>query len=249
MNRLAARIKPISGFSHVVHLTFNILLPALLFIFVRIHVVQLAYLLVVLSKWRMFAVKPRHWPANIRANGVDLMVGFSIVVFMAHSGTGLWQLIWAISYGLWLLFIKPGSSTLMVSLQALLGQLAALMALFLAFGSAPSFVLVVLAWIICYASARHFFSSFEENLTRFLSYFWAYFAAALIWVLSHWLTFYGVISQPALLLTVLSFGLGSLFYLEKQDRLTVLLRRQIIFIMIMIVFVVIAFSNWGDKAI
>ncbi|MDB5163553.1 MAG: hypothetical protein JWS12_170, partial [Candidatus Saccharibacteria bacterium] len=225
------------------------LLPALIFVFVRINVVQLAFAMVFLSKWRMFAVKPRHWPANVRANGIDLLVGISTVIFMMHSGTQLWQLIWALAYGLWLIFIKPGSSVFMISLQALIGQLAGLMALFLAFGSTPIYVLVLLSWMICYAAARHFFTSFEESLTRFLSYLWAYFAAALVWILSHWLLFYGVISQPTLILSVLSFGLASLYYLEKQDRLTILLRRQIVFVMIAVVIIVIAFSNWGDKTI
>jgi len=249
MRQLAAKIKPVSGFSHIFHLLLMALLPALLFVLVRLNFLQLAFALVLLSKWRMFAVKPRHWAANVRANGIDLMVGISAVVFMANSGTQLWQLIWAGIYGFWLIFIKPGSSTFFISAQALLGQLAGLMAVFLAFGSAPQAALVVLGWVVCYTAARHFFTIFDEPLTRFLAYLWGYFAAALIWVLSHWLLFYGVIAQPTLLLSVLGFGLAGLYYLEKRDRLSVLLRRQIVFVMIAIVVIVITFSDWGDKTI
>jgi hypothetical protein len=103
--------------------------------------------------------------------------------------------------------------------------------------------------MICYTAARHFFTSFDESLTRFLSHFWAFFAAALFWILGHWLIFYSIVSQPTLLLTVLSVGLACLYYLEKQDRLTNVLRRQIVFVMIAIVVIVIALSDWGDKAI
>lgn len=248
--QLAAKIKPATGFSHFFHLLLNILLPVLLYTLIRWgDFVQLGFALILLSKWRMFAVRPRHWPANVRANAVDIMVGMSVLVFMANSGSGMWQLIWAVVYGIWLLFIKPGSSTFMVSMQAAIGQLVALVALFIAWPEAPIAGLVVATWFICYAAARHFLVSFDESLTNLLAHLWGYFAAALVWVLSHWLLFYGVISQPALLLSVLGFGLAALYYLEKMDRLSTLLRRQFIFVMIAIVVIVIAFSDWGDKAI
>lgn len=243
------RIKPASGFAHFVHIALTTLLPVTLFVLIRVRFVHLALLLVLLSKWRMFAVRPRYWLANIRANAVDIMVGVSMVVFMANSGTQLWQLIWAAVYGLWLIVIKPGSSTFKVALQAGIAQLAALTALFLAWGDAPVYVLVIMTWLICYASARHFLLSFDESLTTFLSYAWGYFGAALVWLLSHWLLFYGVVSQPTLLLSVLAFGLAALYYLEKVDRLSVLLRRQFMFVMVAIVLIVILFSDWGDKAI
>src|SRR5690348_2835274 len=137
MARPLSRMKPKSGFSHLIHLGLTALLPAVIFVLVRINVVPLAFVVILLSKWRMFAVKPRHWPAIIRANAVDLIVGISLLVFMAQSGTSLWQLIWAVSYGIWLLSIKPGSSTLMVSLQALIAQTVGLMALFLRWGDIP----------------------------------------------------------------------------------------------------------------
>jgi hypothetical protein len=246
---LANKIKPVSGFSHFVHIGLMVLLPVILFVLIRVRFFELALVIILLSKWRMFAVRPRHWLANIRANAVDIMVGVSIVVFMANSGSQQWQFIWAALYALWLILIKPGSSTFKVSLQAAIGQLAALSALFLAWGDAPSYFLVIMVWLICYGAARHFLFGFDESLMTFLSYAWAYFAAALVWVLSHWLLFYGVISQPTLLLSVLAYGLAALYYLEKTDRLSTLIRRQFIFVMVAIVVIVIAFSDWGDKAV
>lgn len=197
----------------------------------------------------MLAVKPRHWPANIRANGVDLIVGLSALSFMIHSDSQLIQLVWAVAYGVWLLLLKPQSSTLGVSAQALVSKVVGLVAIFLAYGTAPSIVLIAGVWLICYLCARHFFANFEEDMSRYLSYIWAYFAAAMVWVLSHWLLFYGPIAQPALLLSVISFGLGGMYYLEKVDRISATLKRQLIFVMMAVIVIVVTLSDWGDKTI
>jgi hypothetical protein len=249
MKSVASRIKPVSGFSHVFHLVLIVLLPALIYIFIRIRVVELAVAVIILSKWRMFAVRPRYWPANIRANAVDLTVGLSTIVFMMHGNTAAWQLVWAVVYGIWLVFIKPGTSTFMTSLQAMVAQSFGLMALFIGWGGANLAVLVLGSWLICYLAARHFFTSFDEPYTPLLSQSWGYFSAALTWLLGHWLLFYGVIAQPTLLLTVIGFGLATLYYLDQTDRLSLFLRRQFIFIMVAVIFVVLVFSDWGDKAI
>ncbi|GAC1573343.1 MAG: hypothetical protein NVS3B23_09440 [Candidatus Saccharimonadales bacterium] len=197
----------------------------------------------------MFAVRPRYWFANIRANAVDILVGISILVFMSYSGSALWQLIWAVVYGVWLIFLKPGSGTLRVSIQAFIAQTAALCALFLGWGGAPSYVLVLGSWLICYVAARHYFTSYDEPYSSLYANTWAYFSGALVWLLAHWLLFYTVISQPALLLTVIGFGLAALYYLEQTDRLSLLLRRQFILMMVAIVVVILLFSDWSSKII
>jgi hypothetical protein len=246
---LKARIKPKKGVSNILHIAFTVLLPLLVFVLVRIDFPQMALGVILLSKWRMLAVKPRHWPANIRANAIDMIVGVSALTFMLHGDSQLFQMFWAVAYGVWLLVVKPGSQVLGVSAQALIGQLAGLSALFLQFGEMPIAVLVVAAWLICYLAARHFLTSFDEPLTRLLSYLWGYFAGALTWLLAHWLLFYGSMAQPTLLLGVLAFGLGTLYYLAETDRLSVLYRRQILFIMAAIVVIIIVSSDWGDKTI
>jgi hypothetical protein len=249
MARIKTGIRPKSGFSNIVHLGLMALLPVLLYVLVRIDFAFLAAILVVLSKWRMFAVRPRYWPANIRANAVDIMVGLSAVAFMDAATVVTWQIVWAISYGLWLIFLKPGSSTLLVSLQASVAQLVALMALFLELGGSSLFALVLGSGLICYLCARHFFSSFDEPYTSLYAYGWGYFAAALTWVLGHWLLFYGVVAQPMLLLLVIGYGLGALYYLDQTDRLSAVWQQQFIFMMIIVVAAVLTFSDWGDKAI
>lgn len=243
------KIRPASGFSSIFHVLFTIALPLLVYIFVRINLVQLAIILVLLSKWRMLAVRPRHWPAYIRANAVDMIVGISFVIFMSQTISVVWQLIWALSYAVWLLLIKPGNTIYGMSAQALIAQLLGLMALYTKWGGEPLVVLVLGTWIVCYFCARHFFSSFDDPYGRFLGDYWAFFAGALAWLLGHWLIYYGIVAQPVLLLNVLGFGMGTLYYLIQDGRLTKLVSRQIVFIMIAVVVVVLAFSQWSDTVI
>ncbi|HTE21835.1 MAG TPA: hypothetical protein VK674_02235 [Candidatus Limnocylindria bacterium] len=252
MNKLVSRtrsLRPKSGFANVAHIGLNALLPVLLYVLVRIDFAPLAAALIILSKWRMFAVRIRYWPANVRANAVDIMVGLSVVIFMSSTSVGMWQVVWAVAYGLWLVFLKPGSSTLQVSLQAVVAQLAALMALFLVSGDMPLYGLIVTSWFICYLCARHFFTSFDEPYALLFSHIWGYFAAALIWILGHWLLFYNVLAQPTLLIVVIGYGLAAMYYLDQTDRLSDMWRKQFILMMVAIVVIVLTFSDWGDKAL
>jgi hypothetical protein len=249
MRPLIHNLKPVSGIAHFLHLGLLLVLPAVIFVLVWLNLAQLALLTIVLSKWRMFAVRPRFWAANIRANAVDLMVGLSTVVFMINSGN-LWeQAVWALLYAVWLLAIKPGNDIPMVTLQAFLGQLSALSALYLVWADGPTYGLTFLTGLFCFLAARHFLDAFDEPYARMLSYVWGYFGAALAWLLSHWLLFYRGVAQPTLLLSTLGYGMAVLYYLDHRDRLGKGARRQFIFIMLAIVLVVLAFSDWGDKVV
>jgi hypothetical protein len=239
MRDFVTKLKPAKGYSQVVHLILRLLLPTIIFVLIRINFFQLALAIVLLSKWRMFAVRPRYWPANIRANSVDILVGLSTVVFMMHTSSSLWQLLWAVAYACWLVGLKPSIKPLLISSQALIGQLYGLAALFLQWPSAPLWWLVTGTGLICFLAARHFFDSFDETYSRLLSYTWAYFGAALVWILGHWLLFYGFVAQPTLLLTVIGYGLAVLYYLDHKDRLSKLLKREFVLIMLAIIAVVL----------
>ncbi|MBA2278959.1 hypothetical protein H0V99_00770 [Candidatus Saccharibacteria bacterium] len=247
--RRTAKIKPKNGFSQFIHWALVSIIPLLLFVLVRLSIVPLAYIVVLLSKWRMFAVRPRHWPANIRANSIDIIVGLSFVVFIAQAPSQAWQLVWVLCYEIWLIIIKPRSAPFWTSIQAGLGQLLGLVALYLLWGSSSLILLVAASWALCYLAARHFFSSYDEPLSSMLSHIWAYIAAALTWVLAHWLLYYGFLAQPVLLLSIIAYSLATLYYLENNDRLSTLIRREILLIMSAVIVVVIMFSDWGDKAV
>ena len=115
----------------------------------------------------------------------------------------------------------------MVSIQGMAGLLFGLSAIFLDWGGSPLYWLVIASAVVCYLTARHFFDSFDEPYAKLLSYLWAYFATALTWVLGHWLLFYGPIAQPTLLLVAVGYGLAALYYLDHYDKLSRLVRIEI----------------------
>lgn len=247
--RLPNNLKPANGYFYFLHLGLLLILPVAAFVLVRLNLALPAAAIVVLAKWRMFAVRPRFWAANIRANAVDLMVGLSVVLFLAHYDNLAAQIIWTILYAVWLTAIKPGTGMLMVTAQAFIGQLAALSALYAVWASGPVYALTLLTGLFCFWAARHFLDAFDEPYAKMLAYVWGYFGAAMAWLLSHWLLFYSGVALPTLLLSTLGYGMAVLYYLDHTDKLSKSLQRQFIFVMIAIVLIVLAFSDWGDKVV
>jgi hypothetical protein len=225
------------------------LLPILAYILVRIDFVSLAILLVLLAKWRMFAVRPRYWLANIISSGVDIIVGVALVLFMANTTVTWWQLFWMALYGGWLVWVKPRSDVLSVSAQAMIGQLLGLSILYLKFGDTSLVWLVAGTWVITYLAARHFLTSFEEPQAIVLAHVWAYFSASLAFILGHWLLFYGTIAQIIVLLTTIGYGLAALYYLEATDKLSPLIQRQLLAIMGAILLIVLLLSDWTGATV
>ncbi|MBI2589294.1 hypothetical protein HYW35_03805 [Candidatus Saccharibacteria bacterium] len=246
---LRDKLKPTRGFSHFGHLVLVALLPILAYILVRIDFVSLAIGLILLSKWRIFAVRPRYWMANIIANGVDIIVGIAFVLFISSTASQWWQLGWTALYTSWLIWLKPKSDVLSVSAQAMIGQLLGLAVLYLKFGDASLPGLVAGTWLIAYLSARHFLTSFEEPQAPLLAHCWAYFAAGLAFVLGHWLLFYGTIAQIILLLTVIGYGIVALYYLDAAQRLTDSIRRYMLGIMFVILVIVLVLSDWTGRTV
>lgn len=246
---LVDKIRPGRGFAHTFHLSFVAVLPIVLWVLVGLEFVGIAAAVLLLSKWRMFAIHPRHWINHVRANAVDIIVGLSLLEFITASDTAIAQAFWVIIFEIWLLIIKPGSTNTYVAAQAVIAQTFGLTALFMAFaeGSLGFFVLAV--WAICYFSARHFLGIFEERHGSLISAVWAFLAASLMWVLGHWLLFFGPVAQPAILLSVMGFGLAGLYYLDQHDRLATGVKKQILLAMFALIFVIIVFSDWGDKTV
>ncbi|HYH36177.1 MAG TPA: hypothetical protein VD706_01615, partial [Candidatus Saccharimonadales bacterium] len=156
MRLLLRKIKPTSGVSHFLHQALLLVLPILVFVLVRLNFSIPALIVIVLSKWRMFAVRPRFWAVNIRANAVDLMVGLSVVLFMSHYDSFIVQALWVALYTVWLVWIKPGTSVANVTVQACIGQLVALSALYLTWADGPVAGLTIMTGLFCFLAARHF---------------------------------------------------------------------------------------------
>lgn len=250
MRPLAKKLKPSRGLSHGFYIIYNILLPVLVLVVVRAGFTPIAFAVILLSKWRVFAVRPRFWLANIRTNAVDLIVGLSVLALMSSTATHLTQMLYAAAWAGWLIGIKPRHNVFWMSLQACIGQTIGLTAIFSTWAHSPLWALVGLTGLVCFFSAHHFFYGFDEEYLRLLAYVWAYFSAGLAWVLGHWLIFYyQVVAQPTLLLTTMAFSMGTLYYLDHFDKLSRGIRRQVIFILCTIILVILVFSDWGDKIV
>ena len=224
--KLAARR---SRWSDVVYILLNIAYAAALLALVSpgVDLPYLAYILVLLSKWRVVAVRPRFWFANLQANFVDFMVGISVVTLMllTAASTPWVAVLLAILFAFWLLVLKPHTAQRWVLVQAAVGQFVSLTALFsLAHGfelkpfiTDSSFPTVVIAWVIGYMTARHALSSFRgEEERSFLSLIWGFVLAELAWLAHHWTIAYSIyndvaadkqlmIPQVAIVATLLSF--------------------------------------------
>src|SRR6478735_5599239 len=108
---LLKSVRKRSFLSEVAYVVLNIALAiALLVIVLVVNVPWPALGLVLLSKWRIFAVRSRYWLANIRANMIDVIVGVSMVVLLYSAAGDLTaQISLTALYIAWLLFLKPRS--------------------------------------------------------------------------------------------------------------------------------------------
>ena len=114
-------------------------------------------LLVILSKWRIFAVRKRYLFLNIKSNLVDLIVGVSIVLLAYYTGTSLVfaDFLLAIIYILWLLVIKPMSSENATLVQSIIAVFLGISATTIMSASLNPAVSVILAFLVGYAASRH----------------------------------------------------------------------------------------------
>ncbi len=183
----------------------------------------LALLLVALSKWRIFSVQPRFWLPNLKANMVDVIVGFSTVGLMYQSSNNLlvaW--LWALLYVIWLLLIKPQTSEFWVSMQALWAQLIGIIVVFnIALLIHNPILMLAVVWLITWSAARHFFSYYEEPHYRSLSLAWGFLMVQLAWISLHWIQYYVVFKTRfaaiGLIIVTISVVMGSLYHASKKD--------------------------------
>lgn len=213
-----------SRLSDILYVAFNLIFAAAVFGFtVAFTPPFFAYLLVLLSKWRVFAVRPRFWFANLQANMVDVLVGLSIVTLIWQSSESLsLQIFLAVLYGFWLLVIKPRSRRSWVVMQASISQFLAITALFSLSYLAYASVIVAIGWVIGYAAARHVLMYHDESEATLLSLVWGLVSAELAWLAYHSTTAYGVpdvllIPQVALITAVLGFAVYSLYHNYLQN--------------------------------
>ncbi len=163
---LLKAIRKRSFLSEVAYVILNIALAVMLLVLVLVvNVPWPALGLVLLSKWRVFAVRSRYWTANIRANLVDVIVGISMVVLLyAATGDLATQISLTALYVAWLLFLKPKSKRAYVASQAMVGLVFGIAAIVQISPILPVSLVVVMAWLVGYSSARHVLSVSVSSL-------------------------------------------------------------------------------------
>lgn len=237
--------------SEVLYLAFNALLPLVVLLLVNsFDPPYLAVVVVLLSKWRIFAVRPRFWWASLKANMVDIIVGISVVglLFLASSSLPL-QVAITVLYAAWLLVLKPRSSAHGIMAQAGIAQFAAFIVLFSFSAIIPEIFIVFGCWLIGYVAARHMVTNYEEPHVELWSSLWGLFAAELGWLLFHWTSAYSIglpiqIPQIALIMLVLGFSVARLYHMQKHDTLTSATLRSTSLFTVGMLAIILIFTPW-----
>jgi len=173
-------------------------------------------LLVLISKWRMFAVRPRFWWVNIKANLVDLIVGASFVLIAYCSGTSILpvHIVISVLYTLWLIILKPRSDEISTRIQALVAVFLGTTAATLLFASSDSIFIAISCFIIGYAAMRHVMIQSDDENFSLVVLLSGLLSAEIAWLLHNWLIVYSfgttgiIVPQLSIILTVFSFLYG-----------------------------------------
>lgn len=215
--------------SELVYVFLNVALAlAVLGIVWAIESPVAAIALVLLSKWRVLAVRPRYWYANIQANMVDIIVSISVVFLLYAAGGALVaQCVIAALYMVWLLVIKPRSKRVYVAIQAGAAIFLGITALATISYGWNVFFVVAATWLIGYSAARHVLGGYDDPHARLYSLIWGLVFAELGWLFYHWNFAYALpgvgdiqLSQAALILLALSF-LGDRVYASYYNHETI----------------------------
>ena len=206
--------------SSILHVILNILLGVGS---IAITVVTgswiIGFLLVLLSKWRVFAVRMRYLSTNILSNLVDFIVGISFVIIAYCSGTTFLPIhaVLAADYTAWLLFLKPRSSELAAEIQSLFSVFLGTTAVTMLYASSNSIFLVIACFIIGFSASRHILVQSDDDNFGLSTISCGLLSAEIAWICSNWLIVYTfgntgiLVPQLAIILTVFAFVSNRVF--------------------------------------
>lgn len=199
-----------SFLSEAIYMILNIAFAVALVVVIRYTgSIGLAFVLVLVSKWRVLAVRPRYWFANLRSNLIDFLVSISVVLHMNTINTAnidderklILLGVLTVLYIAWLLFLKPRAKRSFMAAQAGVALILGTSALFTISYNWPVSIVVVGMWVIGYAAARHVLSTYDdETHGLFLSLGWGLVMAEVGWVAYHWSIAYSLPFITSLLL-------------------------------------------------
>ncbi len=244
--------------SSILHVFLNILLGASsIIITVLSGSWVIGMILVFLSKWRIFAVRPRFWFLNLKSNLVDLITGASFVLIAYCYGGEILPIhfILAALYVLWLVLFKPLTSETGTIIQSLFAVFFGTTAAILLTSQLDPIVLVLIEFIVGYSASRHLLAQKSEGNFTMLTLVFGLLFSEMALLSSAWSILYPVklisatgiqIPQLSLVLTIASFSFFKIYYsIEKHDGK--ISRSDIaapaIFGILTIAIIIIAFSN------
>lgn len=210
--------------------------------------------LIVVAKWRIFAVNHRYWWLNIRSSLVDLIVGVSLVLLAYAAGDTFLPVHFVLMgiYAIWLILIKPRSSQTFAMIQALTAVLLGSTAATVFAAITDSVVLVVSELIIGYAASHHVLMQGNERDSSFISIICGLFSAEIAWLSHTWLIIYtfgstGIcVSQLAIILTIIMFAYFQVYNnLSKHEGKLQLkeVALPLVFSVVVIAVLIISFSQ------
>ncbi len=169
--------------------------------------------LILVSKWRIFAVNHRYWLLNIRSSLVDFIVGISFVLLAYAAGTTFLpvHIVLMVAYAVWLIVIKPRSSFRFAIIQALIAVLVGSTTATVYAAISDSIVLIISEFIIGYAASHHVLIQSNSEEPAYISLIWGLFFSEISWLSYSWLIIYTLgsteicFSQLAIILTLLTF--------------------------------------------
>ena len=200
--------------SNLVHIFLNILLGVgSVLVTVLSASPVLGLLLVLVSKWRVFAVRGRYLWLNIKSNLVDIVVGVSVVLITYYAGATFLPVdaLLAIFYCVWLLFIKPMSSEKATLVQSLIAVFLGMGAAAIVAANLNTIVVVLVAFLVGYAASRHVLVQSSDRDFTLTTLVCGLVFAEVAWLCQSWAIIYtfgasGIrIPQVAIILTIFAF--------------------------------------------
>lgn len=200
--------------TNLIHVFLNILLGiGAVLITVFSGSPALGALLVLVSKWRIFAVRRRYLWLNIKSNLVDLIVGLSVVILSYYTGSSLMPIhfILMVGYVLWLLILKPMSSETANLAQSLIAVFLGISATTFMTVTADSFWAASTAFLVGYAASRHVLAQTSDRDFTLTTLVCGLIFAEVAWMCHSWSIVYtfgawGIrIPQVAMILTIFAF--------------------------------------------
>ncbi len=211
-------------------------------------------ILIIVSKWRIFAVNHRYWWLNIRSSLVDFIVGVSFVLLAYAAGKTFLPVHFVImaAYTIWLIFIKPRSSLNSTIVQALIAMFIGTTTATVFAAVTDSIVLVLAEFIIGFAVSHHVLVQNDHHNYLYISLVVGLFCAEISWLSYGWLIIYTFgttglcASQLAIVLTLLAFAYFQVYLNLAKHNGKLKIREialPVVFSLIVITILLISFSQ------